>query len=279
MKNGLMPVLIAVLLILTSAEEQPIGWQKSVTGNLGTTQTSFDNWTAGGENTFAWQVNLNAKFINNQPKWIWTNSGKFAFGKSRISDQEARKSVDEIKLESVYIYKLGIPVNPYAAVKGETQFAYGYKYTDTSAVEISNFLDPGYFTESIGAGYAPSEQLSTRLGVALMQTVTRDFPVPYSDDPGTDNEQETFKNEAGLESVTDFSQKFRDNLLFTSNLVIFSNLQAINQVDVKWDNVLTASITKYVNVTCNFKLVYDHDLSVRRQIMQSLSLGLTYTFI
>ncbi|HDP67386.1 MAG TPA: DUF3078 domain-containing protein [Candidatus Marinimicrobia bacterium] len=279
MKNQLIAGLICALLIAASAEEQPIGRQKSVVGNFGTTQTSFDNWTAGGESTFAWQINMSAKFVNNQQKWNWTNTGKLAFGKSRIGDQAARKSADEIKLESVYTYKLGIPVNPYAAVKGETQFAYGYKYTDTSAVKISNFMDPGYFTESIGLGYSPSEQLTTRLGFALKQTVTRDFPVPYSDDPETDDELETFKNEAGLESATDFSQKFRDNLLFTSNLVIFSNLQAINQVDVKWDNVFTASITKYVNVTFNFKLFYDHDLSVRRQIMQTLSLGLTYTFI
>jgi len=261
-----------------SAEDLPIGHHKSVVGNFGTTQTSFDNWTSGGENTFAWQINLSAKFINNRENWNWTNAGKFAFGKNKIGRQDPRKSLDEIKLESVYTYKLGTLVNPFAAIKGETQFAYGYNYTDTSAVKISNFMDPGYFTESIGLGYTPSEQLTTRLGFAMKQTVTRDFPVPYSDDPKT-LEKETFRSEAGLESVTDFSQTFKENLLFTSNLALFANFKAVNQVDVQWDNVLTAAIIKYVNVTFNFKLVYDHDLSEKRQIKQALSLGLTYTFI
>jgi hypothetical protein len=278
MKFGSIIFFVFIILTGLAAEDQPIGWQKSVVGNFGTTQTSFDNWTAGGENTFAWQINLNCKFVNNREKWNWTNAGKMAFGKSQIGDQDPRKSVDEIKLESVYTYKLGTLVNPYAAVKGESQFAYGYHYTDTSAVKISNFLDPGYFTESVGVGYTPSEQFSTRLGAALKQTVTKDFPVPYSDDPET-MELETLRSEAGLESVTDFSQKFKENLLFTTNLSLFSNLQALNQVDVQWDNVLTAMVTKYVNVTFNFKLFYDRDLSVKRQIKQALSLGLTYTFM
>ena len=263
---------------VVTAGEPELGWRKSVVGNFGTTQTGFDNWTAGGENTFAWQLNLNTHLVYEQEKWNWTNVGKMAFGKSQIGNQNPRKSVDEIRLEMVYTYKLGSMVNPYVAVKGETQFTYGYQYTDTSAVKISNFMDPGYFTESVGAGYAQSEQLSTRLGVALKQTVTNDFPVPYSDDPAT-TDLETFKSEAGLESVTDFSQKFRENLLFTMNLSLFSNLKTVNQIDVQWDNILTASITEYVNVTFNFKLVYDRDLSVRRQIKQALTLGLIYTFI
>lgn len=270
--------IIMLFVSVLVADELPVGKHKSVVGSFGTTQTSFDNWTSGGENTFAWQINLGVKFINNQEKWNWTHAGKFAFGKNKIGQQDPRKSLDEIKMESVYTYKLGTLINPFAAIKGETQFAYGYKYTDTSAVKISNFMDPGYFTESIGLGYTPSEQLTTRLGFAMKQTVTRDFPVPYSDDPETP-EKETFRSEAGLESVTDFSQTFKENLLFTSNLVLFSNLKAVNQVDIQWDNVLTASIVKYVNVTFNFKLVYDRNLSVKRQIKQALSLGMTYTFI
>ena len=45
-------------------EEQPkYGWQKEMVGGINLTQTSLSNWTQGGENSLAWQLNFNFKFI------------------------------------------------------------------------------------------------------------------------------------------------------------------------------------------------------------------------
>ena len=83
------------------AEEPKYGWQKELVGGLNLTQTSFDNWKQGGENSYAWQLNLNLKFINDQEKTNWSNTGKLTYGSNKTGDQEMRKSIDEIKLESV----------------------------------------------------------------------------------------------------------------------------------------------------------------------------------
>lgn len=87
-------------------------------GGINLTQNSFDNWTQGGENSFAWQLNF--KFINDQQKTNWSNSAKSAHCSTKTGDQESRKSIDEIKLESVFTYKLALYVNPYVAVNDET---------------------------------------------------------------------------------------------------------------------------------------------------------------
>ncbi len=279
-------VLYALLLTTTllysqeEKEEEPkYGWTKEIVGSLNLTQASFDNWSQGGENSLTWQINFNGKFINDQQVYNWTTTGKLAYGQSKLGDIESRKSIDEIKLESVYTYKLNLYVNPYIAVSGETQFNRGYEYTETSKVQISNFFDPAYFTQSAGIGFSPKEQFKTRLGAALKETITRDFPVPYADDPDTPNKIEKTKVELGAESVTDYSQKLAENTIFTSKLELFTNFKALNLVDVRWDNIFTAEVSKYVNVNLNFKLFYDRDISVKRQLKQSLAIGLTYTFL
>ncbi len=274
-------MLFAISLVLAQnqpAEAPKYGWQKSMVGSLNLTQTSFDNWKQGGENSYAWQVNLNFNFTNDQAKTNWANSGKLTYGATKTGDQQMRKSVDEIKLESVFTYKLGVLINPFAAVTGETQFAPGYNYGTTPKTQVSAFMDPGYFRESAGIGIKPNEIIKTRLGISLKQTLTTDFPQPYADDPTT-VKIEKFKNEVGAESVTDLNWKITQNTLFTSKLELFSTLEALNKTDVNWDNIVTTKISKYFNVNFNFKLFYDRDISKVRQIKQAFALGVVYTFL
>ena len=259
-------------------KEAPVyGWKNEVLGSLNLTQTNFDNWSQGGENSLSWQLNLNAKLVKDEADHNWTNIGKFVFGQIRVGDQSSRKSVDEIMLETTYTFKLGWFVDPYISLTGQTQFTKGYDYGTDPKTALSNFLDPGYFTQSVGVGYTPNDMIKTRIGAALRETVTSDFN-QYADDPQTSALEKT-KTEPGLESVTDFLYKMEEDLVFTSNLRLFSNLIQTKQIVVRWDNLITAKITEYVNVNFNFQMFYDHIISPQRQIKQSLALGISYTFL
>ncbi len=198
------------------AEEHDYGWQKEMVGGLNLTQTCFDNWAQGGENTFTWQLNLNFNFKNDREKTTWANSCKFTYGSAKTGKQESRKSIDEIKLESVLTYKLGVLINPYVAMTGETQFGPGYNYATEPEAQISAFMDPGYFRESFGVGYQPNKIVKTRLGISLKQTVTSDYPIPYADDPETMNKIEKNKNEVGSDNITDLNWKITGNTIYIS---------------------------------------------------------------
>jgi hypothetical protein len=277
-------ILFIAILFLTissslySQEEPKIGWKNTVTGNLNFSQSSFSNWTQGGENNWAWQLDLHGKFENNRQKSNWTTTAKISYGRTKISDQESKKSADEIRLESVFTYKVNTYVNPYFAVTGETQLTKGFDFSQSPKVEISKFLDPGYFTESAGFGFEPFKDFKTRLGVALKQTVASAFAARYSDDPET-TEIEKIRSEIGAESATDFSRKLSENILFTAKLELFSNLKSFEAIDVRWDNVFSAKVSKYIGVSFNFKLLYDRDISLKRQIKQVLGVGVTYSFL
>ena len=254
------------------------GWRKQVIGGLNLTQTSFDNWTQGGENTLSWQLHLTGEFVRDQEKFIWAQTGRISFGNTKVGGTEIRKSVDEFRLESVFTYKIGANVNPYVAVSGETQLAAGFDYTQDPKVQVSDFMDPGYFTQSVGVGYAPLEVLKTRLGLRLKETITRNFPAPYADDPATPEVEKT-RIELGVESVSDFKQQVSESILVTSKLELFSNLDGIDETDVKWENAFSAQVSRYVTVNLYFKVFYDQDLSTKRQWNQGLTLGLTYRIL
>ena len=278
LRNLMLLVVFGMWGMLNGEEVTDGVWEKAIVGGFNMTQTGFDNWVAGGESAFAWQINLDFKFVQDLEKTNWSNSGKLAYGATRVGDADMRKSVDEIKLESVLTYKLGTIINPYAAITGESQFAASYNYTVEPAPQISAFLDPGYFRESFGVGYVVREGINTRLGLALKQTVTTDYPVPYTDDAAT-LEVETLRNEVGAESVTDISFKLSETSMYSSKLELFTAFKGLDETDVNWDNTLTVKINEYINMNVNVKLIYDKDLSVKRQIKQATALGLNYTFI
>ncbi len=277
-----MKKLISLLLLLIasvlSQEKTAIDttWQKEAVGSFSFSQAHFDNWATGGENTFAHQFDLGGKLVYNSDKYIWTNTGKIAFGNSKIGVAETKKTIDELRIESIVTYLLGFIAEPYLSLKGETQLAPGYIYDENSKTQVSGFLDPGYFTQSVGFQYSPVEELSIRLGAAVKETITKDFPAPYTDDPETKG-IETTKIEPGLETVLAFSKKISENTLIKATIDLFNNFTSIEATDVRWDTDIITQITKYINVKLNVKLFYDRDISTKRQLNQSLMIGISYT--
>jgi len=181
-----------------------------------------------------------------------------------------------VKFESVVSYRAGIYLDPYISFSASSQLTRSYSYSDETKQPISDLLDPLYLTEAFGLGYSTGKIFKTRLGLSLKQTFTDDFPQPFSDDPETP-EVAKRKSEIGMESVSQFEFDLSENLRLSSELELFSNMKSISEVDVKWTNLLSARVAKYVDVTLSVDVLYDKDISVKRQIRQSLAIGLTYS--
>jgi len=177
-----------------------LGWNNEGVANLNFTQNQFDNWSQGGEDSWSWQLDVNTKFAYNREKYKWDNALKVSYGETKVGDDDAKKAADDIKLESVYTYKLKIHINPYVAVTGQTQFTDGYDYSKDPKVRVSGFMDPAYFTQSAGIGYSIDDQFKTRLGAAIKETYTRTDTAALIYADGDD-----FRVEYGAESVTDFA--------------------------------------------------------------------------
>lgn len=265
-------IFLSMAIAQEKEEKKPeYGWKNEGIANLNFTQNKFDNWSQGGEDSWSWQLDVNAKFVNDHEEYNWSNALKISYGKTKVGSASSKKASDELKLESVYTRKISIYVNPYVAVTGLTQFTDGYDYSKDPKVKVSGFMDPGYFTQSIGIGIEPNSNLKTRLGAALKETVTSSDTAALIFANG-----EATRVEYGAESVTDINFKFNEILLFTSKMELFSNLKRIDEIDVNWDNLFSAKITKYITASLNITLFYDKDISSKRQLKQTMAVGLSY---
>lgn len=274
-------LLICVALMFSQEEEEKkeFGWTNSVVANLNYTQTGYENWTKGGEKSLSWQSILQYKFIEDQENYNWNTNGKFTFGETKLgSNGEFRKTSDEIKFETVYTYKLGSHVNPYAAFTALTQFSTSFDYSTPKPTKISTFLDPGYFTQSFGIGYADGELFKLRSGLSFKETITSKYRV-YSDDPTTPNKLEDSRFETGLEIAASSNFEIMENVNYSSKLEIFSALDAIKRVDVYFDNVFSAKINDILSVSFTYTILYDFDLSSKRQSKDVLAAGISYSIL
>ncbi|MCG6987117.1 MAG: DUF3078 domain-containing protein [Gemmatimonadetes bacterium] len=254
-----------------------LGWHRQAVGQLNLTQVTLDNWSQGGESSVAWQLTGAAEFDYLQPKYAWTNSMKLGYGRTKLGDSDFRKSIDEIRLESVVTGGATRLVNPFVSLIALTQFSTGYKYQDSTRTATSAFFDPAYFTESLGLAYQPSKVFVERVGAAVKETFTNRYNM-YADNPATPKVEKN-KVEGGITSESDVNAKFQNNVLLTSKLELFSNLKGWRRTDVNWQSTLTVQLSKYVNFNLDVRLLYDSTVSPRRQLKQSLALGLTYAFL
>lgn len=261
----------------TTAQQQ-FGWQHTMVGGLNLTQISFSDWAQGGQNAFAWAISIEGQSVDNEEKTSWSNSYKFGFGETKIGGQDVRKSDDRIDLESVINYKSGRYIDPYFSATFRSQFAVGYAYDKNGvATPVSKFMDPGYMTQSLGAGFQPITQIKLRLGAALREIFASQF-LNYTNDPGT-NGHKTTKIEGGAQAVTEIQWKLDDNLLLTSKIELFSAFKKFSQVIVHSDNSIVAQVNKYVKALINVQVINEAPITPRTQVKETLALGLSYTIL
>lgn len=258
-------------------EKKDTLWTPKGVAGVNLSQVAFSNWSQGGQNSLSFTLFslFNLDYIGDP--WKWKNSLKFAFGRTKLGDEGYRTNDNEIFYESTLIYHVGWAVSPYAGVTARTSVTKGYNYDLDSAVQIVSIFDPLYLTEAVGFVYDRIPNFSSRLGIGLKQTIADEFAVLYSDDIDTPDEIEKFRNETGIESVTEYTWLFMEDMTFYTNLRLFGGFEDLGVWDVRWENLITAKVNEYVNVNFNVVLIYDEDESVKRQLKEALQLGLSYT--
>jgi len=282
MKILVFSLLFALITLSINAQDQPDTtlnrWMPGVVAGLNISQIAFSNWTQGGENSLTWTITGKFNAMYKTEKWEFKNELKAVYGQTKIASDGVKVTDNELFMETVFSYNIGWVVDPFIGNNILTQISTGYDYTDAGKIEIADFFDPGYITQSIGFTYGQSKIVQTRLGLAFKETITSSFTM-YSDDPDTPDKIETFKFETGIESVTDLKIPIDENTALVSKLGLFSAFDRFDVWDIRWDNLITAKINKWLNVNLTYLLIYDKVQSPTAQMKQGLQLGITYTIL
>jgi hypothetical protein len=274
-------------------------WYPNVETGLSLTQSTYsDNWNGGDTGTLSWAAYVNSTFEQQTTeKFNWWSSLKLAYGQihsqsrnnnGNLSWDSPDKSTDLIDLESVGRFTLGGWLDPYFALRGESQFQ---DQSDPLGRDV--LFNPIRIRESAGVAHQWINQEETsiisRLGAAARQNFRQQFINDL--DPFNEETELDVTQDAGLEFVTDARMKIlEDKVKWTSRLGVyqpfyysekgdFEDLTAAQlaaasvdpdipdfttAVDIEWENIFTTQITKVVQVGLYLRWLYDvYDNSVK----------------
>ena len=284
-------------------------WRNWTTFGINANQASFsDNWRNGGVNSIALGLTFNTKFDYTKDNKNFTSELDLKYGKQKNEDQLARKANDRILWDNKYSLKLSKKWSLFTSFTFESQFDKGYQYgkgsqgQDSITRTISNFMAPGYFTESVGIEVLPFQGLSIRFGTGTArQTFVLDDRVLYPDE-GTLNDPEklanykrfgvewpkTFRNELAFQVVANLDRNLSENLNIKARYAFFANYGEWSDASHRLDATLTARVSRVISVTLNGIALYDplqferddqgNVIGDKLQRAQSLAIGLLYKF-
>ena len=270
-------------------------WKVSGITGANTAQTALVNWSAGGENSVAWNIYLNATANYKKDKWSWDNALVTDFGMTYTTSNEWLKNVDKLNLSS----KVGRLISEHWSISalGDllTQFARGYDASTNPNVAgnrdkyISTLFAPGYLTAALGADYKPNDDLSVLLSpVTGKMTFVLDKKLSNSGAFGVKPGNKLLA-ELGASVVANYKKKLAENINFSTKLTLFTAYNSdFGNIDVNWDMMIAFKINKFLTTTLTTNLIYDDNVkSVDKagniagpkvQFREVLGLGLSYSF-
>lgn len=283
-------VFIVVLLATISLNAEP--WTLKGDFNLNLTQSAYsNNWSGTEKGNFTWVAGTNMSAEKALSPLLYNlNTLKLAFGQTHQQVENSAgenywgkpiKSTDKIDAESLLKMTMQTWVNPFAAVRMESQFI------DESDPTLTRLVNPMLFTESAGVTRNfienGNEVLSSRLGFAVRENLNRD--VLLSD--GSGDRENVTTIDGGVESLTEYKNVFAPtNVAFNSKLRIYQALfnsksddyqhEEWKSPDLNWENTLSLKVWKTISLNLYFQLLYEKEQIAELQFKETMGVGFSY---
>ena len=268
-------------------EETP--WVHSGITGINFSQTSFTNWSEGGDNSVASNAYLNGSLNYKKDKISWTNDLSINYGQNNTKMTGWRKNIDNLNFASKFGQQMTEKVYYAALLDFKTQMTDGYQYNNAGdRTLISKFLTPAYLNVSVGLDYKPNDNLAFYFSpVAGKLTITADtlFSTRYGVDPG-----KMLRAQLGaiFKASCNYDKLMNGKMTLKSALDLFTAYDdSFGNIDVNWDMLVGLNLSKFVTLTFQSTLKYDDDIKyidedgthgARVQFKEILGLGLSYKF-
>jgi hypothetical protein len=252
-------------------------------------QSSFSNWTSGGQSSVSGtlKINYNLNYFDNG--WAWDTKILSAFGLNKISGSDfLKKTDDRVEINSVVGKKFNnnlIGKWSYSSFFNfQTQFAKGYRFgKDTNGnsirTEKSRFFSPA--TTQLGIGLYWKKDQNFWINVAPMTgkliLVNRLFTKNLNDNQSyfgvKQNGNSRFELGASVRSF--YKTEIYENITLENRLSLYSDyLDKPKNIDFDYTLNVTMKVNKFISTNLVFQFVYDDNEIKRMQIREVLGVGL-----
>lgn len=282
-----------------------IGWEFNGFMSLNFSQTSLNNWAAGGQSAVSslGTVNINANYKHR--KFRSFNTLNLNYGTIKQNGNPVEKNDDRIELISSNGYRAANNLYYSALASFRTQFHATFREGEL----VSNFMSPAWLQASLGLNYTKNEKFSLILApVAGKFTFVNDQRLADSGAFGVEKaivDPLTFqvltpgrriRSEIGAYFFMTAKFDIMDNITLGTRLDLFNNYtdkkeENRRNIDVNWETNINMKVNKYISASLFTHLIYDHDIPIeinlpdgnsykapRTQFKQVLGIGLSYKF-
>jgi hypothetical protein len=291
------PFILCAFQLLAFNPEADTSWKSKYEASLGFAQTSFTNWSAGGDNAYSVNGMLNVYKNYAKGKVSWSNYLGLAYGlnynKSAIpSMQKTNDKINFLTKGGIYAWKNW----DYAGMfEFRSQFDEGFNYPNDSVL-VSKFMAPGYFQLSIGMNYKPVDYFYIFISpIGARLTMVNDDKLTHTIDQegkmigafGVIGDNTTLWQIGGSLNIA-FKKDIMKNVNLMSKLDLFSDYRHNPQnIVVGWENNILMKVNKYISLSLMSMLIYDDNIDFidknannkgpQIQFRETFSVGLAYT--
>jgi len=222
-------------------------------------QSSFTNWTSGGENNLGITGFYKPYWNLKKDKWIWENTLDLRYGRVKTGSASWKKTDDLIDVDS----KLGLQAtsNWYYSILLDftTQFDKGVNPDDESII-ISKFMAPGYFGFSIGIDYKPSDKLSLLLAPLTSRTTfVLDDDLSNAGAYGVAPGEKSW-TQYGPSIIFKYKNEVIENVIIDTKASLLFKYASDASVVFNWDLVIGMKVNKFLTATITMGLIYDQNV-------------------
>lgn len=280
MKRTILPIMICTFFFGTNVYSQEPDSAASIVaakdtawkvgGNITATfsQAFFDNWSSGGENSFALngRINLYSKYqLHNV---LWENNLDLAYGFTKQKSTGFRKNDDLFDITSQFGYKASKKWYYSAILNIKSQFSTGYDYASEPVDTISDFLSPLNVNLALGMDYKPNKQLSVFLSPINLKLIYVNDTI-YSSRNSIEA-GENLKTEFGFIAKIKYQKEIIKNIDFLTkldifydylepNITLYNGSKRMKSPYISWEVLVNMKVYKALSVNLNTHLIYDEN--------------------
>lgn len=251
-------------------------------------QSSFDNWLAGGVDSFSGTLNFDYDLRYQSDQWEWTTTLDAALGYAKNMGQDYfNKTEDQLEINTLLALKSSRRWNFSSSFNLKTQNAPGNNFIETAGnierIKTSGFFSPAYMRLGLGMAYKKEKELALQVNPlnARLIVVDRAFTQNLAQGEtffGVEADKTT-RWEAGASFALQSELLILKNIVMSNQLSLVANyLDEVKNVDVDYTINFNMKVNEYLSAILEAQMLYDDNALADLQFRQVFGLAVSLPF-
>ena len=251
-------------------------------------QSSFDNWLAGGVNSFSGTLNFDYDLYYQSDQWDWTTTLDAALGYAKNMGQDYfNKTEDQLEVNTLFALKSSRKWNFSTSFNLKTQNAPGENFIETAGsierIKTSGFFSPAYMRLGVGMAYKKEKDFALQFNPLTARLIVVDRVYTQNLTQGETyfgvEADKTTRWEAGASLALQSEIMIVKNVVLSNQLTLVANyLQEAKNIDIDYTINFNMKVNEYLSAILEAQMLYDDNALADLQFRQVFGLAVSLPF-